>query len=122
MKLSSYKILTFLFIICSLQANATTCDSITTVIHKGKTCIKYKIDKGNTFYSLSRKYGVSVDELKALNNTSVLGLDQIIYIPTNKKISAPNIHTVAKGETLYMIATTHGISVDKLKKNQWLNE
>lgn len=108
--------------LCVAKANATSCDSIGTAIHKGKSSIKYKVDKGNTFYSISKKYGVTVDELMSFNEIKSLGLNQIIYIPTNKvAVSNQQKHIVAKGETLYMISKKYNVTVEELKKRNKLS-
>ena len=78
---------------------------------------KYRIhvvSKGETLYSLSKRYEVSIDEIMATNPALADGLktDQMIKIPYNgsneRSEKRPkkqfDIHTVKKGETIYSIS------------------
>ena len=76
----------------------------------------YNVSKGDSLYSIAKKYGISVDELIKYNNlgSTNLFVNQQLLIPTNKdKIGT---YTVKAGDSLYSIADKYGISVDELKK------
>jgi LysM repeat protein len=85
----------------------------------------HKVQPKETLFSISRMYGVTVDDIKAWNNikdnTLSVGQDILIRkggastVPETKKMT----HTVAAGETLYSIARTYSVTVDQLK--QWNN-
>ncbi len=97
---------------------------------------KHTVAKGETFYSISKKYSITVDELCAANSLSksdVLKTGQVLQIPQkesslpekNEKSSSDknsssarkyDTYTVQKGDTFYRIAKINGISVDELKK------
>jgi LysM repeat protein len=84
-----------------------------------------------TMFSISKAYGVTVDELKQWNNLSdnTLSLGQELVIKrrnttgttpsetatTVAPTSDKGVHTVEAKETLFSIATKHGISVQQLK-------
>lgn len=97
----------------------------------------YKVEKGDTLYSISRKYQLTVAELRTANNLSekdVLKAGQKLIIPeadistaaalsstkqvetkaqpvqTTKTIT----YTVVKGDTLYGISRKNGMSVAEL--------
>lgn len=118
----------FLIVCISLSvntlSNAEVCDSIGVERTDGKLFILHRITGGETLYSISKKYKVSVDELKKANPAWAQGLQvgQIVKVPTPLPAPAPaaastaSTHTVAAGETLYSIASKYGISVDALKK------
>lgn len=121
----------FLFVCISLSVNtlskAEVCDSIGVERKDGKLFILHRITAGETLYSLSRKYNISVDELKKTNPETAQGLQvgQILKVQTALPASpaatattleSAKTHTVAAGETLYSIATKYGVSVDALKK------
>lgn len=95
----------------------------------------YKVDKGDTLYSISRKYQITVAELRAANNLSesdVLKAGQKLIIPEadigtaaalsttksveNKSTSAVKTseYTVQKGDTLYRIAKNNSMTVAEL--------
>ncbi len=96
--------------------------------------ITYKVEKGDTLYSISRKYQITVAELRTANNLSendVIKVGQKLIIPDadigtaaalsstkNSASSAPAGKTVeyvvAKGDTLYGIARKNGMSVADL--------
>lgn len=96
----------------------------------------YKVQKGDTLYSISRKYQITVAELRAANNLKekdVLKADQKLVIPTadigtaavlsgsgkNKEIektdkSETSIYVVQKGDTFYSLARNNGMTVPEL--------
>lgn len=54
---------------------------------------KYTVVKGETYYSISKKYGISVDELCSANNlntSDVLKVGQVLNIPQNSKSATEN--------------------------------
>ena len=78
---------------------------------------KYVVKKGDTLYSIARKYNTSVDNLKSINNiiTDSLAIGQIIKLPSTSDV-ASDTYIVKKGDSLYSIARTYNTSVDKLKE------
>ncbi len=81
------------------------------------------VASGETFYSISKKHKVSVDDIKKANKLSdlTLSIGQELIIPNvnnsdNKELS----HTVKKGDTMYSIATKYGVKVLDLMK--WNNK
>lgn len=80
----------------------------------------YTVKSGDTLYSIAKKYGVTLDELKKTNNLSsnILSINQKLIIPdkvTSDSSSSPIYYKVKSGDTLYSIAKKYGISVEKLK-------
>ena len=80
------------------------------------------VKKGETLYSISRSYGLSVDEVKAANALpdSNVKIDQKLKIPdaasgSSHAQSSPESHVVRSGETLYSISRVYGVSVDEIK-------
>ncbi|MDY3721308.1 MAG: LysM peptidoglycan-binding domain-containing protein [Treponema sp.] len=98
--------------------------------------ITYKVEKGDTLYSISRKYQITVAELRTANNLSendVIKVGQKLIIPdadigtaaalsstktAGSSASASTAKTVeyvvAKGDTLYGIARKNGMTVADL--------
>ena len=94
----------------------------------------YKVEKGDTLYSISRKYQITVAELRTANNLSendVIKAGQKLIIPdadigtaaalSSTKTAANSAPagktttiTVQKGDTLYGIARKNGMSVADL--------
>ncbi|MGN1358769.1 MAG: LysM peptidoglycan-binding domain-containing protein, partial [Bacilli bacterium] len=81
----------------------------------GETDI-YQVQAGDTLYSIARKYNISVNELKNLNNLvdNTLSIGQILEVPSG--LSSYNSYIVDKGDTLYSIAKKFDTSVNKLKE------
>lgn len=89
--------------------------------------VKYTIHdvaRGETLYSLARKYGVTVDEIVSANASLVNGLKagERIKIPVKVDVAtAPaeqpkaRLHKVAKGETLYSLAKQNNLTVEELR-------
>ena len=79
----------------------------------------YTVQKGDTLWNISKKFGLTVDEIKKLNNlnTNLLYIGQVLQLPNNDTATDTNItYIVQKGDTLYSIASKNGISVNDLKK------
>lgn len=78
----------------------------------------YTVKKGDSLWSISKKFGVTVDELKKYNNltSNLLNIGQVLKIPTkDETIIDTNTYTVKRGDTLYSIANAYNISVNELK-------
>lgn len=80
----------------------------------------YVVKSGDTLWSIARKNGVSVDELKRLNNltSNTLSIGQVLKIKenTNTNEFQGDTYTVKSGDTLYGIARKYNLSVDELKR------
>jgi cell wall-associated NlpC family hydrolase len=94
----------------------------------------YTVKKGDNIYRISKKFNVTVEDIKKANNltTNKLQIGMKLEIPEkNSKITKkskelknsiePQYHTVKKGENLYRIAKKYNISVDELKRLNVLN-
>ena len=86
----------------------------------GETDI-YQVEKGDTLYSIANKYGISVQELKDINDLSTdnLSIGQLLKVPSG--LSFANSYTVSPGDTLYSIAKKFNTTVSKLKETNKLN-
>ena len=76
----------------------------------------YVVKKGDNLYDLSRKYGVSVEDIKTLNKLDSinLGIGDELLIPTTKK-DGNNKYVVKSGDTLSQIAERLGVKTKDLK-------
>ncbi|MDF2455227.1 MAG: hypothetical protein K0R51_1220 [Cytophagaceae bacterium] len=117
-------VLMTLFLLLTTQvAQAGVQDSIGVEKKDGKRFVLHRLEAKETLYALSRKYGVSVDEIKKANadvNINELKVGQVLRVPSPEKTTAANkntsTHIVIAGETLYSIAKKYNISVDEMKK------
>lgn len=81
----------------------------------------YTVQKGDSLWSIAKKFGISVDELKEANNLSgnLLNIGQNLFIP-EKEEDIPSgediYYIVKKGDSLYSIASKYNTTVDELKK------
>ena len=75
----------------------------------------YVVKKGDSLWSIAKKYNMTVDELKSINNlkSNLLSIGQRLKI--KKSDDNQNIYIVKKGDTLYKIANMYGTTVDNLK-------
>ena len=81
----------------------------------------YKVKSGDTLYSIAKKYNISVDELKELNNlkNNNITVGQVLKIKSNipsKEVTGKNYYIVKSGDTLYSIAKKYNTTVDEIKK------
>lgn len=97
-------------------------DSLRLETLDGKTFIIHRIDKGETLYSISRKYRIAVAILERTNPGSGAGINigQELKIPYQGKnpdrAPAEVTHTVLEKQTLYSIARQYGVTVDQIKE------
>ena len=87
----------------------------------------YIVQRGDSLYSISMAYGVSVDDLKRANNltTDVLTIGQLLTIPTDIESSnggtTSNLYVVQKGDSLWSIANRFGVSINAIRMMNNLN-
>jgi LysM repeat protein len=99
-------------------------DSIGIETINGKTFIIHQVGEKETLYGLSRRYGVTIDQILEANPSADAGLSigQIIrvpYIPKPKQAAGDIRHKVAEKETLFSIAKQYGVQVEDIKR--WNN-
>lgn len=67
------------------------------------------VQKGETFFAISRKYNVPADAIMSYN-----GIDNPDRLKYGQKLKIPDIYHVEKGDTLYGIARKFEITFDEL--------
>ena len=143
------KIITaFAFFILSISVHGFQIEKLPVEEINGKNYRIYKVQEGDGWYSIARKFEIKYTELKLANKASdKLIVGKTILIPTSKlkindpahdknhldknnkknekgenKIETVKTHKVSSGQTLFSIAKQYNISVDKLKsENQMSN-
>ena len=76
----------------------------------------YTIKPGDTLYSISQKYNLSIADIidyNALPSTTLI-IGSTIKIPNKKVENAENIYVVKPGDTLYRISVMYGVPVNDL--------
>lgn len=79
----------------------------------------YVVKRGDSLYSIAKRFNVSVDALKSANNlqNNLITIGQNLVIPAFTENEDSNItYIVQKGDTLYSIALKYNTTVDKIKK------
>ncbi|WP_128545935.1 LysM peptidoglycan-binding domain-containing protein [Larkinella soli] len=111
--------------------------------------LMHKVEAGQTYYSISRLYSVTVDELLAWNNLSqndrlsvgqsllIRGAEAEVARNTAKTGSAGSgtasssgalvgeeivYHTVQKGENIFRISKQYGVTIEQIRNWNQLNE
>lgn len=81
----------------------------------GKT---YTVQSGDSLWSIAKKFGISVEELKSANNLSgnLLRVGQTLKIPQEEIEQEGEyiVYTVKSGDSLYKIANQYGVLVNQL--------
>lgn len=84
----------------------------------------YIVKSGDTLYSIAKKYGLTVDELKKMNNLSsnTLSINQKLLVGNDMSTDDNYVvYVVKSGDTLWGIASKYNTSVDKIKDINNLN-
>ena len=79
----------------------------------------YTVQRGDSLWSIAKKFGVTVNELKDANNLSsnILSIGQLLKIPTQEQeTTTSDTYIVKSGDSLYSIAQKYNTTVDELKK------
>jgi|WetSurMetagenome_2_1015567.scaffolds.fasta_scaffold01982_4 LysM repeat protein len=133
---SARKVLTTLIILAifcnSLFSQVVVERSKDKVIISGTAYYIHQVKKGETVYSISKAYGITVDELTRENPPAVYGIKdgQALRIPVNAvPENAPSqpvtvqkqhdetrfiYHNLKPGETVYFLSKTYGVSEDEI--------
>lgn len=78
----------------------------------------YTVKAGDSLWGIAKKYGTTVDYLKAINNLSsnLLSVGQKLKVPdsTSNDNNNDNIYIVKSGDTLYSIANKYNTTVSNL--------
>ena len=86
-----------------------------------ETTITYTVQKGDSLYSISKKYNTTPDKIKNLNNltTNNLSIGQKLKIPrtTNNETT----YIVKSGDSLYSIAKKYNTTIDNIKQKNNLS-
>ena len=100
----SYLILCFLFCSLIFTGCKTTRSSRSTLVNLKSTPGKYhKVKRGETLWSISRSYGLSIDEIVKINrisDASMIKVSQLVFIPDNpqKTVSKQTVSSFIKAE------------------------
>lgn len=123
-----YKIITSVcsFLLVFLLHNAyahpelTVKDSVGIEKKAGEVFILHRVEQGETLFSISRLYGVHVDELKNSNpeiNINKLSVGDTLRIPMFPELfrGKKTHHVVKEGETLFRIAQQYDVSTENIR-------
>ena len=78
----------------------------------------YIVQRGDTLWSIAKKFNTNVNDLKKANNlvNNTLYVGQNLVVPDYYTAEDTNItYIVKRGDTLYSIATQYGVSVNDLR-------
>ena len=82
------------------------------------TSEQYTVQRGDTLYSISKKFNISINKIKELNNleSNTILPGQILIIKEQTTPPQPTTYKVQKGDTLYSISQQFNTTVDEIKK------
>lgn len=81
----------------------------------------YTVVRGDTLFKIAQAHGVTIEAILELNSIknrnlifpgNVINIPQSYLTPSSKQL----MHTVVNGDTLFKIASSHGVTVDDLVK------
>ena len=78
------------------------------------------MQKGDSLWSISRKYNVNVNDIKLANNLTndILTIGQILTIPSirnSEDYLESNLYVVQKGDSLWSIANEFKVSINEIR-------
>lgn len=123
----NYRFIGFVFALStSFLAQSNVLDSLRAEEQGGRYYVIHKVEKGETLYSLTRRYGANLLEVKEANaiEANSIDLGQELRIPVEKPVdrASPEVvgsssnHVVKTGETLFAISRMYGVEVQQLKE------
>lgn len=79
----------------------------------------YTVKKGDSLWSIAKKYNTTVEQLKAANNltSNLLNIGQVLKIPQTEVPVEPGdytVYTVVSGDNLYNIARRYNLDVNDI--------
>ncbi|GAA4421164.1 hypothetical protein GCM10023187_56870 [Nibrella viscosa] len=101
----------------------------------------HSVQPGQTYYSISKLYGLTIDQLLALNNLTLndkLAIGQELIVRAagagseatrsarpaapSAAPATPQYHTVMKGETMYRISKQYGVTIEQIQEWNQLSD
>lgn len=134
MELSCKTRLIFVMVMGMFSFQSYAFDSLRVEQDGGQYFVIHKVEKGETLYSLKRRYGADLKEITKVNNiqSNQISLSQELKIPIKRPENLGiekkqdrtvneeyRYHRVSPGETLYAISRKYGVSVAEIK--DWNN-
>lgn len=94
----------------------------------------YVVQKGDTLYSLAKKYNVSLEQIQGVNNLSsdLIKVGQTLEVPALVKTHTEHekqnnienevkiTHTTQSGDTLYSLAKEYGVTLEQIQQENGL--
>ena len=122
-------VITIFILFVSINSFGTNDYKKTTI--NGTECYIYNVQPGEGFYSISKKFATTRDDIVKFNPEAKNGLNkgQQLYIPISSKaegndgvtVEEPIRHIVKHGESLYGISKQYNISINEIKNLNKLN-
>ena len=101
------------FLFCCMFLFLTGCTGYKIPLSASEPVDKIVVRKGDTLYSLSKKYQVSLKEVIKVNR---LSYPYTLSIGQELKIPKATVHVVQKSETLYSISKQYNTTVSNLSR------
>ncbi len=77
----------------------------------------YRVKAGDTLFRIAMQYDLTVDALKQLNGlrSNRIAVGQVLKVkPEAAAVDSTITYTVRQGDTMYRIATEHGVTVEQM--------
>ena len=92
------KIVFFLFFVLSFE------------IYSVQDFITYRVNRGDTFYGLAKRFNVEIWQIQQINGITELKAGQIIKIPNRTLVE----YKVKKGDTLFSLAKKYNSTIEEI--------
>lgn len=118
----SGRIISGIIFMCTVAFSSNAADSLRVEQENGQQYVIHQVEKGETLYSISRRYRAGIEVIGKQNNIidNQLALGQLLKIPVEGFVPVVTTaearpHTVTTGETLYSLSRKYGVSLEDLK-------
>ena len=78
----------------------------------------YTVKRGDSLWSISQQYGITVDDIRRANNltSNILQIGQTLRIPNGNVSGTGRQYVVKRGDSLWSIAQRYGTTVDNIRR------
>lgn len=118
LRISAIKLMVGALLIATIPFGTTAVQTVEAATEAAQQAYTtYKVVSGDSLWTISRKYNVTIEAIKTLNNmtTDAIYPDQALKIPATAAQTSGTTYKVVSGDSLYTIAKRFNTTVTAIK-------